>query len=78
MTALPIWALLPCSATPALCCWAKYRQLASSCWNTSKGLPGAGITATRGPIGACAQPASSATVVASAMAALACFKTLPP
>ncbi len=42
-----------------ICCCAYCRHVTSSAWNRSKGLPGAGITATVGPVGTVAHPAAT-------------------
>src|SRR5579864_6234182 len=68
IAALPSCALLADSTAPALCCCANWRQTASSSWKTGKGLLGAGITCTRGPIGDAAQPARSPSVTTLAVA----------
>jgi hypothetical protein len=51
---------LSCTLLP-ICRSAHLRQLASSAWNTSNGLPGAGSTITLGPVGTVAQPASASS-----------------
>src|SRR5208282_6040427 len=55
ITAPPSAWLLALSAWPATCWLAKFSHRAWSCWNSSKGLLGAGMTAMVGPIGGAAQ-----------------------
>jgi hypothetical protein len=44
---------------------AKFRQIASSSWNTEKGFPGAGITCTVGPSGGVAHALTARGIAAN-------------
>src|SRR5579883_697578 len=74
-SAPPTALVFACSAAPAICPWAYCLQTASSSAKTLKGLLGAGITCTVGPIGCVAQALSRAAVTKPTIAVLVCLTT---